>query len=605
MSTSSDKDNINNGFAQVQSIQVNMGKNKDPKVLLHPMKILLPENQVTAIMGPSGSGKTTLMNFLTGSISKGVQAEGKLSLPGQMAFVPQHDQLHGFFTCRSYMKHYTRLVGLEANSDNENHAMNLLSSLGMDKHADTIVGDVFRKGLSGGQQRRLSVALEALSSPEVFCLDEPTSGLDSESAYQVMHFLKEYARASGKRIILTIHQPSSFVWQLIDNVVLLSEGKLIYQGPRANMERFFEVNGCPCPQKYNPADHYLTSVTSEFHSNEKSVDDWALAYIKWDKSVEAANDIESSENKVSENKVYDLNREKTIRSSSRGNAFSTTFELVRRYTWNLCLNPGILGTRVVMYSMLSLLIGVLFWDLGDKTTYTSVTSRIGLLFYCVAFFVFMSVAALPFAVMERGIVEKEMRNGYYHPICFQIAQFITSLPGTLALAIMTTLIVVSMTGLKAPLFYALNMFLALTCAEGLSQLVSYLVPHYIIGLALVAGLYGFFMLLQGFLIIPSEFPSLIEWAYYIPFHTYSWRSFMVKEFGGEGVTFDSQDKFATGMEVLEAYEIESVDPNLDMLYLLIYICIINIISFVILHVKHVSHNRRQVADINGTGGRKI
>ena len=80
---------------------------------------------------------------------------------------------------------------------------------------------------------------------------------------------------------------------------------------------------------------------------------------------------------------------------------------------------------------------------------------------------------------------------------------------------------------------------------------------------------------------------------------------MVKEFGGEGVTFDSQDKFATGMEVLEAYEIESVDPNLDMLYLLIYICIINIISFVILHVKHVSHNRRQVADMNGTGGRKI
>jgi len=111
MSISSDKDNsINNGFAQVQSIQVNMGKNKDPKVLLHPMNILLPENQVAAIIGPSGSGKTTLMNSLTGSISKGVQAEGKLSLPEQMAFVPQHDQLHGFFTCRWYMKQY--IIGL-------------------------------------------------------------------------------------------------------------------------------------------------------------------------------------------------------------------------------------------------------------------------------------------------------------------------------------------------------------------------------------------------------------------------------------------------------------------------------------------------------------
>lgn len=110
--------------------------------------------------------------------------------------------------------------------------MSLLSDLGLDRHADTIVGDLFRKGLSGGQQRRLSVALEALSGPETLFLDEPTSGLDSESAFQVMKFLRGYARSSSRRVILTIHQPSSFIWEMLDNIVLLSKGQLIYQGQR-------------------------------------------------------------------------------------------------------------------------------------------------------------------------------------------------------------------------------------------------------------------------------------------------------------------------------------------------------------------------------------
>ena len=107
--------------------------------------------------------------------------------------------------------------------------------MGLDKHADTIVGDVFRKGLSGGQQRRLSVALEALSSPETLFLDEPTSGLDSESAYHVMKFLRSYARHGNRRVILTIHQPSSFVWEMLDNIVLLSKGYLVYQGARVGL----------------------------------------------------------------------------------------------------------------------------------------------------------------------------------------------------------------------------------------------------------------------------------------------------------------------------------------------------------------------------------
>lgn len=164
-----------NAFAQVDYVEVQTKKEENP-VLLHPMTVLFPESKVTAIMGPSGSGKSTLLNFVTGTLESGLTAKGMVKLSGRMGFVPQDDRLHGFYTCGSYVEHYSRLTGAKDNFANAKQSMDLLVGLGMDSHSDTIVGDMFRKGLSGGQKRRLSIALEALSSPETLFLDEPTSG---------------------------------------------------------------------------------------------------------------------------------------------------------------------------------------------------------------------------------------------------------------------------------------------------------------------------------------------------------------------------------------------------------------------------------------------
>jgi ABC-type multidrug transport system permease subunit len=131
----------------------------------------------------------------------------------------------------------------------------------------------------------------------------------------------------------------------------------------------------------------------------------------------------------------------------------------------------------------------------------------------------MSVAVLPFTVMERGIVDKEVVNNYYHPILYQISQGISSIPGAAILAFLVSLFIITMTKLNDPLWYFLNMFLALVVAEALAQLVSHVVPHFIIGMALLAGLYGFLMLFQGFMLVPSEFPNWLRWVYNVAFHT--------------------------------------------------------------------------------------
>ncbi len=387
---------------------------------------------------------------------------------------------------------------------------------------------------------------------------------------------------------------------MLDNVVLLSKGKLMYQGPRSKIEQYFSKYGYPSPRNYNPADHYVSLVNDEFVLHEKSVDEWASCFEEWqvDQTPMESSSFTSSSRDASPDStaVVELNSSKIFTNvvpSSRGRASVAVSELTRRYLWNLVYNPGIIGVRVAMYSMLSLMIGMLFFDLESKSSHESIMARVALLYYAVAFFVFMSVAAVPFAVIERGIVEKEVRNGYYHPACFQFAQAIASIPGIFALTLVTSGITVGMTDLRNFWPYTINMCLSLGCAEALAQLVSHMVPHYIIGIALVAGVYGMFMLLQGFMLVKSEFPGWLEWAYYMAFHTYSWRSFMVNEFRGNEMPFDSKE-FPDGEAVLEAYDIDHVNITHDMLILLGYMLFLHLLSFVVLHLKFLKHKRNQV-----------
>jgi ABC-type multidrug transport system ATPase subunit len=285
--------------------------------------------------------------------------ESSVYLPGLSAFVPQEDRLHGFFTVKSYMRHYARLSGMKMpQQELESTIDELISQLGLTEQKNTIVGDLFLKGLSGGQKRRLSIALEALSCPANFFLDEPTSGLDAESALQVMEFLKGYARsAAGRRVVLTIHQPSAFIWERIDNVVLLSKGKVMYEGSRTNIEDFFASNGHPTPPLWNSSDHYVTMVNDEFRDHVKSVDEWAGLYQKWENNHHLGADDASVAFRVEISKVERTKSmmavtEKTENHSQRAGFFHASVELTYRYFLNLWFNPGILFTRVAMYSML-------------------------------------------------------------------------------------------------------------------------------------------------------------------------------------------------------------------------------------------------------------
>jgi ABC-type multidrug transport system permease subunit len=114
-------------------------------------------------------------------------------------------------------------------------------------------------------------------------------------------------------------------------------------------------------------------------------------------------------------------------------------------------------------------------------------------------------------------------------------------------------------------------------------MTSHAVPHFVIGMAMIAGLFGFFMLFQGFMLVPSNFPDWLRWTNKIAFHTYLWRSFMVTEFRGEEFPGTI---FATGENVLKFNEIEDTNRGNDMVVLLCYCIILHLLSLVALHIRY-------------------
>ena len=115
----------------------------------------------------------------------------------------------------------------------------LLSSFGLQNQADTLIGTPIRKGVSGGQKRRVSVASQLITSPKILFLDEPTSGLDSAASYEVMNFVRNIAKKHKVLVIASIHQPSTTTFELFDKLMLLSRGKVVYNGAVNKLKDYF------------------------------------------------------------------------------------------------------------------------------------------------------------------------------------------------------------------------------------------------------------------------------------------------------------------------------------------------------------------------------
>jgi len=144
--------------------------------------------------------------------------------------------------------------------------------LHLSKCQNTMVGNALMKGISGGERKRTSVGVELISNPKLLFLDEPLSGLDSYAAYTLVQALKDLTQ-SGVPVLCTVHQPSSEIFDMFDDVIMLHDGEVVYHGEVEELPRHFAELGFPCKKNFNPADHVMFLMQKEPEQTIRNIKD--------------------------------------------------------------------------------------------------------------------------------------------------------------------------------------------------------------------------------------------------------------------------------------------------------------------------------------------
>mmetsp|Transcript_9121 Transcript_9121/g.17870 ORF Transcript_9121/g.17870 Transcript_9121/m.17870 type:complete len:834 (-) Transcript_9121:241-2742(-) len=266
--------------------------------------------RLMALMGPSGAGKSTLLLALSGQLpfQRGACLSGSLMINGTeiankqgeeaLSCPPEFDQClisqsDIFFSQLSVEETLRLAVRLRASDESETERMDkrvdrLVERLALAKAKGTAVGDEKTRGLSGGEKRRLSIACELVGKPSVIFADEPTSGLDSFQATQVADALSGLAK-DGHTVVAVIHQPPAPVWDKIDDLCLLSEGKVIYCGPAGGeVIEYFAQLGYACPPFVSASEYLLSLASVDYSSPEAAKDSRArLDFLseRWEREM--------------------------------------------------------------------------------------------------------------------------------------------------------------------------------------------------------------------------------------------------------------------------------------------------------------------------------
>ncbi|XP_066366058.1 ABC transporter G family member 48 isoform X2 [Miscanthus floridulus] len=259
---------------------------------------------MTLLLGPPSSGKSTLMRALAGKLDKNLKVSGSITYCGHpisefypertSAYVGQYDLHNAEMTVRETLDFSRRCLGIGARYEMiaelarrerdagikpdpeidafmkatavQGQETNIITDLtlkvlGLDICADVIIGDEMVRGISGGQKKRVTTG-EMLSGPaRALFMDEISTGLDSSSTFQIVKFMRQLVHVMNETVMISLLQPPPETYNLFDDIILLSEGYIVYHGPRENILEFFESAGFRCPDRKGVAD-FLQEVTS-------------------------------------------------------------------------------------------------------------------------------------------------------------------------------------------------------------------------------------------------------------------------------------------------------------------------------------------------------
>jgi len=535
--------------------------------ILHDVSCCVKPGQLLAILGSSGSGKTTLLNALAGRLkidgwkgylslnptdvvaSSDVLFNGKQRSPSEIrriaAYVMQKDYMLPFLTVRQALT-YAGLLSLPQTLTKTKKleiVENVILELGLKDCATTKIGGENSHGISGGERRRVSIALQLLTDPSVLLLDEPTSGLDSFTANKLMNTLLEIAH-QGRTVICTIHQPRSEMMLIFDLVLLLSKGKVVYFGDSSDTVAYFDEHGHICPPQVNPADYFLDLMTIDQRSEEaekiskQRLDQLCQAWEDSPEFVQLTQEIEQEKQSRAGNINAD-DEEKLYSLRTQLPAYKALPILIRRNYTNVIHNPGAAFTRIGQVLAMSVIFVICFLRINHDQI--GVQNMLGFLYEILSLLFVGQLIAISLFPVERDVFYRERIDGLYGTMTFLLSYMSVELPFDL----------VSLTGACSFTYFVIGLNIndawrffvfygvclsALFTGETMGMLLCSLFGNVGIANMLSATLFSLLLLMCGFFRSQSTLPYPLRYLNYVFITKYCGEVLAINQFQGLSIS---------------------------------------------------------------------
>uniref|UniRef100_A0A7N6BBY3 ATP-binding cassette sub-family G member 8 n=1 Tax=Anabas testudineus TaxID=64144 RepID=A0A7N6BBY3_ANATE len=544
------------------------------------LSLRVRSGQMLAIIGSSGCGKTSLLDIITcrdegGKVKSGqVLINGKPNTPQlvkkSIAHVRQDDRLLPHLTVRETLVFVAklRLPAHFTQAQREQRVDDVIAELRLRQCAHTRVGNDYVRGVSGGERRRVSIAVQLLWNPGILILDEPTSGLDSFTAHNLVITLSRLARGN-RLVLLSVHQPRSDIFQLFDLVVLLSSGSAVYCGAAREMVPYFTALGYPCPRYCNPSDFYVDLISIDRRSSEREAECLERAKDLAERFLEKVRDTADH--------MWKPAGSNTAPTKQTDSLTTSPFFSIRRHMYNDFRDLVTILVHGFEALLMSLLVGSLYYGAGEARL--SIQDTVALLY--------MIGALTPFAVVldviakchtERAMLYHELEDGMYSVTSYFFAKVLGELPEHCVFTLVYGLPIYWLAGLnEAPERFLLNflmVWLMVYCSRAMALFVAAALPTLQTSAFMGNALFTVFYLTGGFVISLENMWLVATWFSYASFMRWGFEGMLQVQFRGKKypVSIGNITIKVDGIHVVEAMNMNQY-PLFSCYLVLLAVCL--------------------------------
>ncbi|XP_047951852.1 ABC transporter G family member 32 [Salvia hispanica] len=594
---------INMAEALLRQLKIYSGARMKLTILDDISGIIRP-GRLTLLLGPPSSGKSTLLLALAGQLKSDLKVSGKVTYNGHglnefvpqrtSAYVSQQDWHAAEMTVRETLDFSARCQGVGSKYDmlmeltrreklsgtkpdedldifmkalslvgkDTNISVEyILKILGLDICADTLVGDEMIKGISGGQKKRLTTGEILVGPSRVLFMDEISNGLDSSTTYQIIKYLRHSTHALEGTTMISLLQPAPETYELFDDVILLSEGKIVYQGPRTAVLQFFAYMGFHCPERKNVADFLQEVVSRKDQEQYWALPDQPYRYISVVKFSEAFNSYNLGKNLSDEMDIpYDKRYSHPAALSTSRYGIKKMDLLRTNFHWQLLLMKRNMFIYVFKFIQL-LLVALITMSVFCRTTMSHDTIDdgglyLGELYFSMVIILFNGFTEVSMLVAKLPIIYKHRDLHLYPCWAYTMPAWLLSIPTSLIESGFWVAVTYFVVGFDPNITRFLRQFLLYFFLHQMSLSLFRLMGS--LGRSMiVANTFGSFamlivMALGGYIISRDRIPKWWIWGYWVSPLMYAQEAASVNEFLGHSWDKRTGDNSTIGLALLKS-----------------------------------------------------